>query len=269
MSKRLSLVLVFSIMIYGISMLCAIRQSATAAVDNSSKGVVVDVKVASKSEKQETTPEMITVSETTQPATTEAVTVPVVIVEETTIIPPTTVAVETQTEVSASETVTEKPTVAETKAELQTTKKEKAPKKQPSQKENPTTKKANNTVPAQKEKNVIGAGHRDIIRNSVINMLSGGKESSNMKNLAIYMANNNLSKAQSAADAVCGYNTLSVSARTATVSINSTDTAEILDAGSIVADKLSGKVSGDFGVGVSAKFSNGKYYIYVVVAYLK
>lgn len=278
MSKRLSLVMMLSIVIYGASMWSIISQASTASVKNDSRGVVVDVKVANKSDEvEETTEELTTTSETTEAVTeaetTEAVTEAVT--EEQTVPQTTEPATEAvtepvETEAATTEKITEKTTKEEAEEKTKKQKEEETTKKKEKETEKKTKEKVNNTVPSQSENNKeIGSENMNLIRNTVINMVKGAKQSENMKNLAIYMANNGMSDAKTAADKVCGNNTLSVNAKTAKVTSNSADVEDIMTAATNAADKLSGSVSGDYGVGISVSFSDGKYQIYVVLAYEK
>lgn len=131
-------------------------------------------------------------------------------------------------------------------------------------------KKPNNTIPAQKERNgVIGTPNMELIRNSVITCINGTGYSKEMEYLAIYMAKNGLANASSAADSLCGYNTLNVTAKTATVSSPSTDPEDILDAAEKAIGKLSGSCEGKYGVGINADFVARQYKIYIVVVIKK
>lgn len=127
-------------------------------------------------------------------------------------------------------------------------------------------KKPNNKVPSQSEHNsVLGGSNVSVIKNSLFNAISGS-QNANMKNLARYLANNNSSKASSALKRLCGYNTLNAKAKKATVSIPSNDSDDIANATEKLIEKLSGSY-GNYGIGISASFSGGKYRIIVVVAY--
>lgn len=128
--------------------------------------------------------------------------------------------------------------------------------------------KPNNTVPAYSENNgVIGSSNMTLIRNTIMSSVSG-TYNSNMTNLAIYMARNGLSNAQSTVEKLCGYTTIKCSAKTATVTLPSTDPEDVIDAASKLAKKLSGEV-GTYGIGLNASFKNNQYIIYAVVTIQK
>lgn len=105
----------------------------------------------------------------------------------------------------------------------------------------------------------------EYIRNTLIGGINGTPDA-NMENLAIYMSNNKLSNAKVAANKICGYNTLNVSAREKTVNISSTDSEEISNATDEIKSALSGTYK-KYGIGISASFNNSRYYIKVIVVY--
>lgn len=128
-------------------------------------------------------------------------------------------------------------------------------------------KKANNKVPSQHERNVIGGSKVSLIKNSVRNCV-GGVSNSNMKNLAIYLSNNGSSACNSALKNLCGYTTLKAGCKKATVKIPSNSKEDVSNATVKICNKLSGSY-GKHGIGVSSYFNGSKYVINVVVAYQK
>lgn len=134
--------------------------------------------------------------------------------------------------------------------------------------ETPTTKKPNNTIPNQREiTDVIGKNNMSAIRNSIITAVDYGRNySEEMEDLAIYMAKNNLSSASSAVNELCGYNTLNVAAKTATVTSSSTASEDILEAAITAVELLAENYEGQYGIGINAKFIGNEYKIYVVIA---
>ena len=129
-----------------------------------------------------------------------------------------------------------------------------------------TQQKANNKVPKQAQSNrYIGKDNVEYIRNTLIGGINGTPDA-NMENLAIYMSNNKLSNEKVAANKICGYNTLNVSAREKTVNISSTDSEEISNATDEIKSALSGTYK-KYGIGISASFNNSRYYIKVIVVY--
>ena len=98
-------------------------------------------------------------------------------------------------------------------------------------------KKANNKVPSQHERNVIGGSKVSLIKNSVRNGV-GGVSNSNMKNLAIYLSNNGSSACNSALKNLCGYTTLKAGCKKATVKIPSNSKEDVSNATVKICNKL-------------------------------
>jgi hypothetical protein len=132
-----------------------------------------------------------------------------------------------------------------------------------------TTKaKVNNKVPAYKENNsAIGKSNMQLIRNTIMNSINGSYDT-NMQNLAIYMAKNRLSNAQSTLEKLCNNTTLTVSAKTASVTVSSTSSEDMLEAAEKLADNLTLN-AGKYGMGINAEFSGNNYKIYVVITILQ
>lgn len=128
--------------------------------------------------------------------------------------------------------------------------------------------KANNKVPTQYEHNsVLGGSKISLIKNSLRGSING-VSNSNMRNLAIYMANNGTSSCSAALKNLCGYTTLKAGCKKAIVKIPSNSKDDVTNATVKICNKLSGSY-GKFGFGVAARFSGNKYNITVVVCYLK
>lgn len=131
-----------------------------------------------------------------------------------------------------------------------------------------TEKKVNNKFPTQKEDNsILSKNNMNLIRNSIISA-ADGTYNDNLQNLAIYMANKGLKNAQSAVSEILDNSTLKVTSKTATVTIYSTDSEEVLQAAEELAEMLCGTYN-TYGVGIKASYRSGKYNIYVVVAALR
>lgn len=137
------------------------------------------------------------------------------------------------------------------------------PYKKPKQK-----RKANNKVPTQYEKNsVLGGSKISLIKNSLRGSVNG-VSNSNMRNLAIYMANNGTSNCTAALKSLCGYTTLKAGCKKVVVKIPSNSKDDVSNATVKICNKLAGSY-GKYGFGVAARFSGNKYNITVVICYLK
>lgn len=134
------------------------------------------------------------------------------------------------------------------------------------QKPKETTPKANNNVPAQSEDySAIGKSNTNYIRQIIKNNIVG-TENNNLKNLAIYMAKNNKTDSSSAAENLCGYNTLKTKCKYVTKTFTSTE-AEIIDEVAVsVSSYLAGSYS-KYGMGIHTYLDGGKYKVYVVLVY--
>mgnify|MGYP003222880655 FL=1 len=134
--------------------------------------------------------------------------------------------------------------------------------------ERPTRKKAkpiNNTVPAQRQDtSELGYDATQLIINTVENAIAGNRND-NMRNLAIYMAANNKSNAQSTINRLCENTTIKVTSRTATATARSSALDDVLIAAEKLADSLRGN-GHKYGVGIKVTYINCKFKVRAVVA---
>lgn len=127
-----------------------------------------------------------------------------------------------------------------------------------------TRPKVNNKIPNQNEDNsMLGKANINLIRDSIISA-ANGKYDYNMQNLAVYMANKRMNDAQSAVNEILENTTLKVTSDTASATIYSTASEDILKAAEQLAEELGGSYS-FYGVGINVSYKNGKYSIYAVV----
>ncbi len=125
-----------------------------------------------------------------------------------------------------------------------------------------------NTVPSfSQSTSVLGAANTNLVINTVRASISGSLNT-NMLNLARYMANNNLSDAQTVLNSLCKNTTLEVTCKTASVKANSLAQEDIVSAAEKLADNLGGYAE-IYGIGVSAKYSNGDFNIKVIITIQK
>lgn len=134
--------------------------------------------------------------------------------------------------------------------------------------ERPTRKKAkpiNNTVPAQRQDtSELGYDATQLIINTVENAIAGNRND-NMRNLAIYMAANNKSDAQSTINSLCENTTIKVTSKTATATARSSALDDVLIAAEKLADSLRGN-GHKYGVGIKVTYINCKFKVRAVVA---
>jgi len=270
MSKRMRTVIMFILLMYGVTSFCVINEAKARVNYDDKNPILLDTAViggnVEMTEKETELPAQPPTEAVTE-APTEPVTEKVTVAETQ---PPTEEITE-ETSVKAMET-TVSPTQSPTEATKQTTKapsvkETKKPKKEPvkeAKKPKKEKKVVNNTVPSQTQ-NINGLSGSDVslIKNTIMSNFSGAYNN-NMQNLAIYMANNGMSDANSALNKLCQNPTIKVTGKIATATANSNDSSDIIDAAEKLADTLRG--SGKYGIGISVSRQGDKYKITAAIA---
>ncbi len=119
----------------------------------------------------------------------------------------------------------------------------------------------NNKVPVQRQSGgALGSKKTGLIKNTIMSNFAGTYDM-NMQSLAIYMAENGLTGAQTTLDRLCD-TSIKVTGKTATA-ITSGAQDDVLQAAEKLADKLHG--SGTYGVGIRSVKSGGTYRITAVL----